>query len=136
MMFGMKRFALANYFNYIIISIMLATVCATLVKNLNPDSAGSGSAEIKTILGGFVIDKYLSARTLLVKSVSLPLSIASGLCVGKEGPMIHIACCIGTYFLQFFKENDDNEAKKREVLSAACAAGVAAAFGSPLGTFM
>lgn len=134
--FGMNEFSLFNYSVYIVLSVLMATICAILVKNLGKNAAGSGSPEIKTILGGFIIDGFLSATTLCVKSLALPLSIASGLCVGKEGPMIHIACCIGSVFLPFFSDYENNEAKKREILSAASAAGVAVAFGSPIGGVM
>jgi chloride channel 3/4/5 len=49
-------------------------------------AAGSGIPEVKTILSGFVIHKFLGLKTLLVKAVGLTLSVASGLSLGKEGP--------------------------------------------------
>ncbi|KAJ3392558.1 glycerol ethanol, ferric requiring protein [Lobulomyces angularis] len=106
--------------------------CATLVVKLSPYAAGSGTAEVKTILGGFIIKEFLSFKTLIVKAVGLPLTVASGLAVGKEGPMIHVACCIGNFFPKFFPRYNRNEAKKREILSASAAAGVAVAFGGKL----
>ena len=36
-----------------------------------PYSAMSGVAEIKTILGGFIIKQFLGAKTLIVKCISL-----------------------------------------------------------------
>lgn len=48
-------------------------------------AAGSGIPEVKTILSGFVIRKFLGLRTLLVKAVGLTLSVASGMSLGKEG---------------------------------------------------
>ncbi|EIN11917.1 hypothetical protein PUNSTDRAFT_61841 [Punctularia strigosozonata HHB-11173 SS5] len=96
-------------------------------------AAGSGIPEIKTILSGFVIHGYLGARTLFTKSVGLALSVASGLSLGKEGPFVHIASCIGNIVSRFFNKYENNEAKRREILSAASAAGVAVAFGAPIG---
>ncbi|EKM54646.1 uncharacterized protein PHACADRAFT_258637 [Phanerochaete carnosa HHB-10118-sp] len=96
-------------------------------------AAGSGIPEIKTILSGFVIHGYLGGRTLFTKSVGLALSVASGLSLGKEGPFVHIASCVGNIVSRFFEKYESNEAKRREVLSAACAAGVAVAFGAPIG---
>ena len=58
-------------------------------------AAGSGIPEIKTILSGFVIHGYLGARVLITKAIGLALSVASGLSLGKEGPFVHIASCIG-----------------------------------------
>ena len=60
-----------------------------------PYACGSGIPEIKTILSGFIIRGYLGKWTFLIKSVSIMLAVASGLSLGKEGPMVHIACCIG-----------------------------------------
>ena len=96
-------------------------------------AAGSGIPEIKTILSGFVIHGYLGGRTLFTKSVGLTLSVASGLSLGKEGPFVHIASCVGNIVSRFFVKYETNEAKRREILSAACAAGVAVAFGAPVG---
>ncbi|KAF8322035.1 hypothetical protein DL93DRAFT_2071769 [Clavulina sp. PMI_390] len=96
-------------------------------------AAGSGIPELKCILGGFVMRGYLGARTLFTKSVGLALSVASGLTLGKEGPFVHIASCIGNIVSRWFTKYETNEAKRREILSAACAAGVAVAFGAPVG---
>jgi len=52
-------------------------------------AAGSGIPEVKTILSGFVIRKFLGVRTLIVKAVGLVLSVASGMSLGKEGMMPH-----------------------------------------------
>ncbi|KAK1230447.1 hypothetical protein PQX77_006457 [Marasmius sp. AFHP31] len=96
-------------------------------------AAGSGIPEIKTILSGFVIHGYLGGRTLFTKAVGLALSVASGLSLGKEGPFVHIASCVGNIVSRFHSKYENNEAKRREILSAACAAGVAVAFGAPIG---
>ncbi|KAI6040276.1 chloride channel [Pisolithus marmoratus] len=96
-------------------------------------AAGSGIPEIKTILSGFVIHGYLGARTLFTKSLGLALSVGSGLSLGKEGPFVHIASCVGNIVSRCHSKYENNEAKRREILSAACAAGVAVAFGAPIG---
>ncbi|GMK55767.1 hypothetical protein CspeluHIS016_0208230 [Cutaneotrichosporon spelunceum] len=96
-------------------------------------AAGSGIPEIKTILSGFVIHGYLGMSTLVVKSVGLAMSVGSGLSLGKEGPFVHIASCIANIVSRAFAKYDHNELKRREILSAACAAGVAVSFGAPIG---
>jgi chloride channel 3/4/5 len=84
--------------------------------------------------------------------VGLALSVASGLSLGKEGPFVHIASCIGNIVSRYFAKYENNEGvlldtlrhlssdepftvtgKRREILSAASAAGVAVAFGAPIG---
>uniref|UniRef100_A0A8C9TPH7 Chloride channel protein n=1 Tax=Scleropages formosus TaxID=113540 RepID=A0A8C9TPH7_SCLFO len=92
-----------------------------------------GQAEIKTILSGFIIRGYLGKWTLMIKTITLVLAVASGLSLGKEGPLVHVACCCGNIFSYLFPKYSKNEAKKREVLSAASAAGVSVAFGAPIG---
>ncbi|OCH93772.1 hypothetical protein OBBRIDRAFT_748976 [Obba rivulosa] len=96
-------------------------------------AAGSGIPEIKTILSGFVIHGYLGGRVLFTKAVGIALAVASGLSLGKEGPFVHIASCIGNIISRFFSKYETNEGKRREILSAASAAGVAVAFGAPIG---
>ncbi|GAA5857166.1 hypothetical protein JCM8547_009348 [Rhodosporidiobolus lusitaniae] len=96
-------------------------------------AAGSGIPEIKTILSGFVIRGYLGSWTLAVKAVGLTLSVASGLSLGKEGPFVHIASCVANILSRPFPKYDRNEAKRREIISAGCAAGVAVSFGAPVG---
>ncbi|KAK4106660.1 hypothetical protein N658DRAFT_491293 [Parathielavia hyrcaniae] len=96
-------------------------------------AAGSGVAEVRVILSGFVLHGFLGLKTLIIKTLGLILSVASGLSLGKEGPYVHIATCVGNIACRLFTKYDRNDAKRREVLSAAAAAGVAVAFGAPLG---
>ncbi|KAL9632171.1 MAG: hypothetical protein Q9164_005486 [Protoblastenia rupestris] len=96
-------------------------------------AAGSGVAEVKVILSGFVIHGYLGVRTLVVKTLALILSVASGLSLGKEGPYVHIATCVGNIACRLFSKYNHNDGKRREVLSAAAASGVGIAFGAPIG---
>ena len=61
------------------------------------------------------------------------LAVASGLWLGKEGPLVHVACCCANIIMKPFTTLNNNEARKREVLSAAAAAGISVAFASPIG---
>ncbi|TPX62521.1 hypothetical protein PhCBS80983_g00259 [Powellomyces hirtus] len=130
---GSRGWGLVNWIFYILFSTLFASACAFIVTRLAPYAAGSGSAEVKTILGGFIIKGFLGTKTLIVKAAGLPLMVASGLAVGKEGPMIHVACCVGNVFPRLFPKYWRNEARKREILSAASGAGIAVAFGAPIG---
>ncbi|KAH8434045.1 chloride channel protein [Aspergillus melleus] len=124
---------LVNYMIYIFFAVLFAFVAASLVKSFAPYAAGSGISEIKCIIAGFVMKGFLGAWTLLIKSIALPLAIASGLSVGKEGPSVHFAVCAGNVISRFFSKYRRNASKTREVLTATAAAGVAVAFGSPIG---
>ncbi|KAM0716269.1 hypothetical protein Q7P37_007714 [Cladosporium fusiforme] len=96
-------------------------------------AAGSGVAEVKVILSGFVLHGYLGVKTLVFKALGLILSVASGLSIGKEGPYVHVAACVGNIACRLFPKYRQNDGKRREVLSASAAAGVAVAFGAPIG---
>jgi chloride channel 3/4/5 len=108
-------------------------VLESIPANIYYSAAGSGVAEVKVILSGFVLHGYLGLRTLLIKLVALIFSVASGMSLGKEGPYVHIATCIGNVACRLFSKYSLNDGKRREVLSASAASGVAVAFGSPLG---
>jgi chloride channel 3/4/5 len=122
-----------NYFFYILFAALFSFTAARLVKSFAPYAAGSGISEMKCIIAGFVMKGFLGFTTLFIKSIGLPLAIASGLSVGKEGPSVHYAVCTGNVISRFFDKYRRNAAKTREILSASAAAGVGVAFGSPIG---
>lgn len=125
-----------EFFNYVM-SVFLALVfsylSAILVRIYAPSAAGSGISEIKCIVSGFVMKGFLGWWTLLIKSIGLPLAISSGLSVGKEGPSVHYAVCVGNSVARLFESYRKSASKSREFLTATSAAGVAVAFGSPMG---
>ncbi|BGP01071.1 Anion/proton exchange transporter GEF1 [Rhodotorula toruloides] len=125
--------ALTQYSVYIAFAVAFALVSSAFVNMFAPFAFHTGIPEIKVLLGGYVMDGFLSPITLLIKSLGLPLAVASGLSLGKEGPLVHVACCIGDAMLRPFASLRDNGARHREILSAAAAAGVSVAFGAPLG---
>lgn len=96
-------------------------------------AAGSGIPEIKTILSGFVIPHFLDFKVLLVKAVGATFAVATGMCLGKEGPFVHISTCVGYLVSSCFPKYKDNGRKMREMLSVACSSGLSVAFGAPIG---
>lgn len=128
-----SSFTILNYAVYVIISLLFSFIAAILVKNYAPSAAGSGISEIKCIVSGFVMKGFLGWWTLLIKSIGLPLAISSGLSVGKEGPSVHYAVCVGNSIASLFSTYRKSASKAREFLTATSAAGVAVAFGSPMG---
>ncbi|XP_069749283.1 H(+)/Cl(-) exchange transporter 5 isoform X1 [Narcine bancroftii] len=122
-----------NYFLYVSWALAFAFLAVALVRVFAPYACGSGIPEIKTILSGFIIRGYLGKWTLIIKTITLVLAVSSGLSLGKEGPLVHVACCCGNIVCHLFTKYRKNEAKRREVLSAAAAAGVSVAFGAPIG---
>ncbi|KAI5307081.1 hypothetical protein KEM56_004802 [Ascosphaera pollenicola] len=122
-----------EYIFYVLYSILFASTASFLALAYASYAKHSGIPEIKSILNGLVIREFLSPMTLLIKSLGLCLAVASGLWLGKEGPLIHVACCCANLFMKPIKSLYHNEARRREILAAAAASGISVAFGSPIG---
>ncbi|KAG8707202.1 hypothetical protein FRC09_001965 [Ceratobasidium sp. 395] len=134
--FGIRSIFLTSLiqaFTYVLLAIAYSGSAAVLVQSDAPYAFHTGIPEIKAILNGYVLDLFLSPWTLLVKGVGLALAVASGLSLGKEGPLVHVSCCIASIYFNVVSGFQGNQAQKRRILSAAASAGVAVAFGSPLG---
>ncbi|CAF9913535.1 MAG: hypothetical protein HETSPECPRED_001588 [Heterodermia speciosa] len=124
---------IVEYIFFVLYSVFFAFCASVLVKEYSTYAKHSGIPEIKTVLGGFVIRRFMGLWALVVKSLGLCFAVASGLWLGKEGPLVHVACCCANLLMKLSPSLNDNEARKREVLSAAAAAGISVAFGSPIG---
>ncbi|RMD41319.1 hypothetical protein DV735_g3810, partial [Chaetothyriales sp. CBS 134920] len=96
-------------------------------------AAGSGIPEIKTILSGFVIPHFLDLKVLVVKAVGSIFAVSTGMCLGKEGPFVHISACVSNLVVSFVPKYAENGRKLREMLAAGVASGLSVAFGAPIG---
>ncbi|XP_078683930.1 chloride channel protein C-like isoform X1 [Branchiostoma floridae x Branchiostoma belcheri] len=125
------------------LSVALVIVGSGLVVFLAPAAAGSGLPELIGYLNGTVVHQIFNIKTFMVKFISCACAVASGLPVGPEGPMIHMGGMIGAGLGQFrsgtlglrlpcfsrFRNSED----RRNFISAGAGAGVASAFGAPVG---
>nr|POE47862.1 isoform 4 of h(+)/cl(-) exchange transporter 3 [Quercus suber] len=84
-------------------------------------AAGSGIPEARPL------------QVLFVKGFGAVFAVATGMCLGKEGPFVHISTCVGYLVAQRIPKYRENGRKMREILSAACASGLSVAFGAPIG---
>ncbi|OMJ16521.1 H(+)/Cl(-) exchange transporter 3 [Smittium culicis] len=121
-----------QFFSYLLDSTVFSGIATLLVTSYAPYAAGQGIAELKTIMSGFLMKEFLSGKTLLIKCVSIVFAVASGLSVGKEVALVHISTCCANIFSNMFPSIKQNEAQKRQLLSAASAAGISVAFGAPI----
>uniref|UniRef100_T2MFU2 Chloride channel protein n=1 Tax=Hydra vulgaris TaxID=6087 RepID=T2MFU2_HYDVU len=120
--------------------VFFATV---LVIYGEPVAAGSGISQIKCYLNGVKIPHVVRIKTLIIKTVGLVFSVAGGLAVGKEGPLIHIGSVIAagisqgrsTTFSKDFHlfEVFRTDREKRDFVAGGAASGLSAAFGAPIG---
>ena len=133
------------------VSLAYGLVSSVLVVFLSPEAAGSGVPEVKAYLNGTRVPRFLWPACALVKAVGICFSVAAGLVIGKEGPLIHIGGALGSLLSHelapasattsgplscrrcFSRLIVRPDRQRRDFVSAGAAAGVAAAFGSPLG---
>ena len=109
-----------------------------LVKTLAPNARGSGIPQVMAAIDLSApryekrIPKLLSIRILLTKIASSIFMVFGGGAIGREGPTIQIA---GSIFLTINKWIPESWPKlsKKNFLITGAAAGLAAAFNTPLG---
>lgn len=131
------------YLIWVVSNMVPVVIGSILVTYVEPTAAGSGIPQVKCYLNGVKIPRIVRIKTLFVKVIGVISSVVGGLAVGKEGPMIHSGAVVAagisqgksTTFrrdLRIFKYfREDHE--KRDFVSGGAAAGVAAAFGAPVG---
>eukprot|EP01012_Entosiphon_sulcatum_P063227 TRINITY_DN9034_c0_g1_i1.p1 TRINITY_DN9034_c0_g1~~TRINITY_DN9034_c0_g1_i1.p1 ORF type:complete len:819 (+),score=86.98 TRINITY_DN9034_c0_g1_i1:726-3182(+) len=123
----------------------LATVASCVVTYVQPVASGSGLPEVMGELNGLHLPGVFRVRTLVVKVISVVMSVSSGLPVGAQGPLIHIGAMLGAGISQgqsralrfqsrlaFFRQFR-NARDQYDFVCAGSAAGVAAAFCAPVG---
>ncbi|XP_041086744.1 H(+)/Cl(-) exchange transporter 7-like [Polyodon spathula] len=125
------------------VNAAIVMVGSVMVAFFEPAAAGSGIPQIKCYLNGVKIPHVVRLKTLVIKVFGVICSVAGGLAVGKEGPMIHSGAVIAagisqgrsTSLKRDFKifEYFRRDTEKRDFVSAGAAAGVSAAFGAPVG---
>ncbi|CAM9177656.1 unnamed protein product, partial [Laminaria digitata] len=102
-----------------------------------PWSNGSGIPETKCVLNGVSIPQVVAPSTLVSKVFGVILGVSSGLPIGKEGPMIHAGAAIGASIASLPRikclEEFRNDRDRRDLAAMGTAAGVAAAFHTPIG---
>ena len=97
-------------------------------------AVGSGIPEMKAIMSGYWLPRYLSLRTFIAKIVGLTSALSAGYVIGKEGPMVHLSATLSVLLMKlppFADAVDTHHTRKRSMLAAACAVGVVSTFGTP-----
>ena len=133
---------------YLGFDLAYVAVAAALTAFVEPVAAGSGIPQIKGYLNGTNYARFLRSPTLLVKCVGVVFAVGAGLAIGKEGPLVHtgavvaanVSHCTGCArfsrrgsWLRGWTHRFRNDKDKRDFVSGGAAAGVAAAFGAPVG---
>ncbi|KAK6185139.1 hypothetical protein SNE40_007435 [Patella caerulea] len=124
-------------------SVVFIVCSAAIVVFWRPSAAGSGIPEVTGFLNGTNVRHIFSLQTMFVKFLSCVMAIGCGMPVGPEGPMIHLGGLVGAGLSQTKSETlrikipmferFRNSEDRRNFISAGAAAGVASAFGAPVG---
>ncbi|KAK1931251.1 Chloride channel protein F [Phytophthora citrophthora] len=124
-----------GYLFYILFRVFILLLGVGCTMMICPEAAGSGIPEMRSILGGFPFPNYLTGRALVAKCFGLVLALGSGLTIGKEGPFVHLSSIIAHQLLRLplFEQIRKSKDLSHHVLAAACAVGVTATFGAPVG---
>eukprot|EP00534_Pseudo-nitzschia_fraudulenta_P014160 CAMPEP_0201236950 /NCGR_PEP_ID=MMETSP0852-20130820/8301_1 /ASSEMBLY_ACC=CAM_ASM_000632 /TAXON_ID=183588 /ORGANISM="Pseudo-nitzschia fraudulenta, Strain WWA7" /LENGTH=901 /DNA_ID=CAMNT_0047531037 /DNA_START=278 /DNA_END=2983 /DNA_ORIENTATION=- len=132
------------FWTFVLIQTLMCAAASIFVY-IEPVSGGSGIPEIKCYLNGIDLPRVVRVKTLLCKVIGVTFSVAGGLPVGKEGPMVHSGAVVAAGISQgktkfwgvdtsFSKFSDfRNDREKRDFVACGAAAGVASAFGAPIG---
>jgi chloride channel 7 len=126
----------ASYTFYIFSSMILVFFASMLTVFVAPAATGSGVAEVMGLLNGVNYTDAISFKTLLVKCLGTLFAVCGGLCIGKEGPLVHIGanigvmCCFAPMLLSRYMQND---VVKRQMMACGASCGVSVAFGAPIG---
>jgi len=111
-----------------------------LVRRYSPEASGSGIPQVMAAIHyrdrhpSPWLNRLLGLKVILVKIVSSLACVIVGGDIGREGPTIQIGAGIFNFVGRFIPEAAADDSKKRRALIlAGGAAGIAAAFNTPLG---
>uniref|UniRef100_A0A915DLJ7 Chloride channel protein n=1 Tax=Ditylenchus dipsaci TaxID=166011 RepID=A0A915DLJ7_9BILA len=131
---------MVGFASWVAYLVIFVTAAALVCRYVAVQAIGSGIPEVKVIMNGFMLENYLSFRTLIAKVLSLTLTLGSGLPVGKEGPFVHMGAIVGTLLkmTKAWQSNAffSNEGRELEILSSGCSVGIACTFSSPAGAVL
>ena len=108
--------------------VSVGLIVGLLLEKVVPFARGSGIPEVKTAYL-FGPGAQLSLRTLVGKFVLGAISIGSGFSLGREGPTVQICAGIGA---AVGKVTGQPSRVVRALISVGAAAGIAAAFNTPI----
>ncbi len=100
-----------------------------LVRRFSPETAGSGIPNLKSVVMGEETLHW--KRVLPVKFLAGIAGIGGGLTLGREGPTVQMGGATGLMVSTWFRVKQ-GEGERKALISAGAAAGLAAAFNSPL----
>ncbi len=129
-----REIATVDHWIPLIMTPLGLVLIAWLTKTLFPGSQGSGIPQAIAALESRSKSKLLSIRIAIGKIMLTTLGLVTGASIGREGPSVHVGASI-MYSLGRFAKFPPHYMEKGLVL-AGSAAGIAAAFNTPLAGVM
>lgn len=106
-----------------------------VVRRWAPGAAGSGVPQVLTALDSATPlrerSRFVSLRLSVVKILAVSGGLLAGLSIGRQGPSVQVAAGVMLHARRWLSPNSG--ISHRELLVAGGAAGIAAAFNTPLG---
>jgi chloride channel 7 len=141
---------------YLALASSIVVFTAGVVQWLAPGAAGAGVHLVIAVLNGNNIAGLFTPLVYAVKMFGTVTSRMAGLALGPEAPMVHLGACVASLIFAAERrvwgdakaETEDkskyanwkqdldpafSNSSHREMISAGTAAGLAAAFGAPIG---
>jgi H+/Cl- antiporter ClcA len=113
----------------------LTALVVWAVRRWAPGAAGSGVPQVLTALDPATPlrerSRFVSLRLSLVKVLAVSGGVLAGLSIGRQGPSVQVAAGVMLHARRWLSPNSG--ITHRELLVAGGAAGIAAAFNTPLG---
>ncbi|MGQ3002715.1 MAG: chloride channel protein [Hydrogenophaga sp.] len=113
----------------------LTALVVWAIRRWAPGAAGSGVPQVLTALDPATPlrerSRFVSLRLSLVKMVAVSGGVLAGLSIGRQGPSVQVAAGVMLHARRWLSPNSG--ITHRELLVAGGAAGIAAAFNTPLG---
>ena len=127
---------------YLLSSALLACAAVGVALRVT-HTKGSGLPSLIAYLNGIKLRGFTSVRVLVAKFIATVLAVSSGLCLGPEGPIIHMGGCVGKQALRALYYLDSvtcfsglqelrSDLDKVNFVALGAGAGVAAAFSAPI----
>lgn len=132
---SLTNFYFLNFLIWVVYTLTFAIFSVACVYYISEYSSGSGVPEMKSMIGGVIMDRYLSFMNLVAKTLGLICAYGAGLYIGREGPLCHIGGMVAYLIMKIgiFDKIAKNDSERRSMLAASTAAGVSSVFGAPFG---
>jgi chloride channel 7 len=128
---------------FLAISLAYGLLAAIPTAMIAPSAASGGISEVVAILNGVSLPSAMKLETLAVKIFGNVFGLSSGAPIGAEGPMVHVGAIVSSLLSQGqavlglpIRRVFGSDVERRDFIVAGASAGLAAAFGAPVGSVL